>query len=77
MIITTHSGSKYRIDFDAKTWERLSHDPSSNRLRTPKGSYEEIRLKVGDPMEMLCPPLIPGTDARYVSTSRVTNIEEE
>ena len=77
MIVHTKSGSKYRIDPDAKTWERLHHDPVSNKLRTPKGSYLEIRLKVGEPMEMLCPPLVADADARYVGTSTVTRMEEE
>jgi hypothetical protein len=77
MIVYTKSGSRYRVDLDAKTWERLHEDPKSGPLRTPKGSYLEIRLKLGEPLEMLCPPLNPEADARYVGASTVTRMEEE
>ena len=77
MIVTTENGSKYRVDLDAKTWERLSHPKWSNQVRTKMGAYDEIRLSVGSPMEMLCPPITPGTDGRFISTSDVVSIEEE
>ena len=77
MIVTTKSGSKYRIDPEVRTWERLQVTDKSGPLRTLKGSYLEIKFAVGQPLEMICPPLTPGTIGRYVATSKVTEIGED
>ena len=51
MIVHTKSGSKYSINEKEKTWNRLEHDPESSHLRTEGGSYNEIKLRLGYPME--------------------------
>lgn len=77
MIVTTETGTKYRVDRDTKTWERVHYSDESGPLKTKLGTYLEIRLVVGDPMELLCPPLDPKAQARYISTSPVVSVEEE
>ena len=77
MIVITENGSRYQIDLDAKTWARLEHAPWSNMVRTKTGPYDQIRAHLGEPMRLLCPPLTPGLDGRYIRTSNVVSIEEE
>ena len=77
MIVTTESGSKYRVDLDKKTWERVQITDKSGPVRTKCGSYNEIRLVIGDPMELLCPPFTKGSEGRYVETSNVISVVEE
>lgn len=75
MIVTTKTGSKYRVDFDAKTWERVHYlDDSGIRVKL---HYTEIRIVAGEPMELLCAPLVLGGMPRYIETSDVVSLEEE
>ena len=64
MIATTKAGSKFLVDTEAKTITVLKMDGSC------RGSYCYLRLRLGEPMELLCYP------ARYISTSKVVSIEE-
>jgi len=73
--VKTQSGSEYVLDYTAKTWERLSHAPESNQLRTEFGTFEHVeRLEVGKGVLMLMEPLTPGATGRMVYTSDVTEI---
>ena len=76
MIITTKSGSKYRIDLDAKTWARVRFSGESGYLRTAGGGYDYIRFEIGAPLEMLCPPITEGSSARYIETSDIVSVED-
>jgi hypothetical protein len=65
MIVTTKAGSRFLVDTDAKTITVRKMDKSC------RGSYYYLRLRLGEPMELLCAPW------KYISTSKVISIEEE
>jgi hypothetical protein len=65
MIVTTKAGSRFLVDTDAKTITVRKMDKVS------RGSYYYLRLRLGEPMEFICPA------AGYIATSRVVSIEEE
>ena len=64
MIVTTKAGSKFLVDTEAKTITVRKMDGVC------RGSYCYLRLRLGEPMELLCYP------GKYVATSRVVSIEE-
>lgn len=76
MIVTTQSGSIYRLDPEDQSWERIL-DGGVGRLRTDGGYWLYLYpLEVGKPLKMICPPLNPPY-SRHIETSRVISIEEE
>jgi hypothetical protein len=64
MIVTTRAGSQFLVDTDAKTITVRKMD------RISRGSYRYLRLRLGEPMELMFPPL------RYISTGTIVSIEE-
>ena len=66
MIVTTKL-SKYRIDPEAKTFQKL---PNGR-----KQTYQYLRLEVGTPLEILYP--VVGKDSGYLEISDVVGVEEE
>ena len=70
--------SLYRLDFKAKTWERLEVSQNSGYVRTKGGTF----LRVGPilqhrPLEIWMEPLptsVPGTTGRLVQTSHVLEV---
>lgn len=78
MIVTTKSGTKYRIDLKAKTWERLSKTEHSGTLRTESGVFDQIEgPDLGRGMTITCPPLTPRAYVRIIYTTPVVGIEDE
>lgn len=78
MIVTTKSGTKYRIDLEAKTWQRLEATYKSGHLRTEFGKFIGIEgLAVGCGMIITCPPITPRASARVIYTTQVVAIEDE
>ncbi len=77
-IVTTKSGTKYRIDLENKTWERLNATWMSGHLRTESGKIVCIsEIVVGLPMDIVGPPLNGSFAGRYICTSNVVSVEEE
>lgn len=77
MIVTTRSGTRYRIDLEAKTWERLSSTPESGHLRTESGTFVDIQgPDLGRGMTITCPPLTPRAYVRVIYTTPVVAVEE-
>ena len=68
MIVTTQN-AKYRIEPEIRSWQIL---PDGKRR-----SYEQIRIEIGQPMELIWPPLTRTSEPRYIETSPVLSIEEE
>lgn len=73
--VTTKNGSVYRIDYDNKTWERLSETENSGPVRTEGGPWDEVLLVEGFPMVIYGPPLDPKMDKRKITTSEVEKVE--
>jgi hypothetical protein len=77
--IHTENGSIYQIDMEAKTWERIEHDPDSKGIRTERGTYWTCREPViGESFVMICEPLpgsAPSTHFRRIVTSIVKSFE--
>jgi hypothetical protein len=77
MIVTTEHGTKFKIDFDNKTWERIDKTGDSGNLRTESGTYVEIVGPViGKSLQLWCPPFTEHSGARLIMTSLITRIEE-
>jgi hypothetical protein len=77
-IVTTESGTKYRIDLEAKTWERLHATWMSGHLRTESGDIVLISGPVvGERMEIIGSPVVGSYKGRLISTSCVVSVEEE
>jgi hypothetical protein len=82
MLKVTTTNSVYLIDLDAKTWERISHMPSTvpgvrddAPLRTEHGVFVEIMsCTIGKGLLMICPPINPPYH-RVIWTSDITAIE--
>lgn len=75
-LVTTESGSRYLIDRDTSTWERVESSPDP--LRSLNGQFTDIHLVIGQPMVLICPPFdaskldVP----RLIHTTFVRSIEE-
>lgn len=71
----TRSGSIYEIDHEARTWARLINSAESNRVRTPDGTFLSISpIRVGSSVTLTCPPIVEGTDVRWIQTTPVVRI---
>lgn len=78
MIVTTKSGTRYLIDLEAKTWERLSATDRSGPLRTESGKIVYIEGPViGESMIIVGPPLNGSSLGQVIFTSLVVGVEEE
>ncbi len=75
MLITTESGSVYRIDLNKKLWARISETERSGDIRTHFGTYTELRdVEVGKRMTIIAPGLAFGN--RWIHTSVVKEIKD-
>jgi hypothetical protein len=77
--VTTESGSVYLIDFEAKTWERVSSSPESGKIRTNSGTIQNtnpLKIEVGRPIEILTDRINPLAHYRLLATSIVMAIED-
>lgn len=74
--LDTSSGSRYRIDPRAMTWERLSHDPRSNAVRSHGGLLLGLDgpPTVGEPAVIFGPGFDDPSALRYVNTTPVVRI---
>jgi hypothetical protein len=79
MIITTEHGTKFRINLQNKTWERIDKTGDSSNLRSESGVFNSILegLSIGRHLVMICPPVTKGALGRMIITSCVVSIEEE
>ncbi len=74
-IITTETGSVYKIDTEKKTWERIEVTCDSGYIRTKDGTYNEItKIAIGERLIMICPAIVPNMDGRLISTSSIVSI---
>jgi hypothetical protein len=70
----TISGSHYTIDTERKQWYRPSN-ADSMEVRTSGGEYVTISpIVVGEPVTIVCPPIVEGALARIITTSAVKEI---
>jgi len=77
MIITTVHGTKFKVDLENKTWERIDKTGDSGNLRDESGPFiESSDPAVGHPVILKCPPRIEAATGRMIITSPVTEIEE-
>jgi hypothetical protein len=78
MIVKTQSGSTYRIDIEAGTWERLDHHPDSHFLRTESGTFESIGdVVIGRSMVLIGPSLTDPAAKRVIETTPVVDDAED
>ena len=77
MIITTVHGTKFKVDLENKTWERINKTGDSGNLRDESGTFiESSDPAIGQPFILKCPPRIEAATGRMIITSPVTEIEE-
>lgn len=73
-LVTTQNGSIYRLDLEAKTWERVAETNLSGDIRSSGGPYTELRdAEVGKRMTIVAPGLAFGN--RWIHTSVVTGVK--
>ncbi len=75
ILITTETGSKYLLDMENKTWERVRSTLESGYLRTPKGPFLSAEYEKNGHLALTCPPIRDGSTFRYIQTSRIVKIE--
>lgn len=77
MIVTTETGSQYRINEVEKTWKRLSRTEESGSLRTEEGTYLHLMpnpVRPGEPMLLTMNPLTEDAAIRVIITSTVVAV---
>lgn len=75
--VRTKSGSLYEVDNENKKWARLEKSEGSGPLRTDEGELSsDAHIKLGEPMILLGPPLVPQTWGRIIMTTDVVEITE-
>jgi hypothetical protein len=78
--ITTESGSIYFLNKNTMTWDRIlasPHPDPVSPVRTRGGLLLEWpQAVVGEPIDIIGPPIVAGATFRLVRTSPVTNVEE-
>ena len=77
MIVTTVNGTKFRINYSQKTWERIEATGDSGNLRSESGQFISAEMNDYGCFAIICPPFVEGTSARAIVTSPVKSIEEE
>jgi len=79
MKVYTESGSIYELNRKAMTWVKSREvipDPISP-MRTTTGKLTKWPdLQVGEPLVLICPPLVEGTEGRAILGTRVVWIEK-
>ena len=77
-LVTTESGSRYRVDTIAMTWERLRKGDPGRTSRKDQGNLLEIPdIKVGEPMYLFDTDVLPGMTHHAVQTTLVVEVQEE
>lgn len=74
--VVTENGSVYRIDYDAKTWERVEETCLSGKVRTEGGDWTEVIVVEGFPMLIEGPPLDRARTKRQITTTPVVSVKE-
>lgn len=75
--VTTLTGSVYRVDYDAKTWERTEATPWSGPTVTERGVFAEVGLAgEGYPLYIWYPLMDPRFPGREIITSTVIKVEQ-
>lgn len=73
---TTETGSIYQVDYDKRTWARLSKTSKSGGIRQESGHLLHYpAIIVGQPCTMVDDSVLEGHDVHYVQTSRVLRAE--
>ena len=73
VIITTESGSRYEINDENKSWERLSIGNDQYTTRTATGKFNiRSEIVVGQPFTMLGDGLVEGI--RFIQTTPVQSV---
>jgi hypothetical protein len=71
----TTSGAAYRIDYDEKTWHRIS---DRYNLRTGNGTFEQItEIVIGKSVFLGCPPIVAGAHLRIIQSTPVVRVQRE
>lgn len=76
--ITTETGSVYLIDEENKTWERVSSEDTSGKIRTNTGSIKNdhpLYIRIGHPVTIWTDKINIHADYRVLRTSHVVKIE--
>lgn len=84
VMVKTESGSTYLLDDERMTWSRLRERPYEgfyegwkDTVRTQEGPLNAWpSIMVGEPLNLIGPPLSEGTNVRLISTSPVVEISE-
>ncbi len=72
---TTETGSRYTVDLAAGTWSRIPTF-ASGALRTEGGPLAALVLGgIGRSAILVGPPLVPRSDARYVLTTPLVELD--
>lgn len=67
--------STYVLDDEEMTWERVKVSGQSGYLRTDGGQLTTFpKIKVGEPLTMLGPPIVEDATARLIYTTPVTKV---
>jgi len=77
--VTTETGSVYLIDEENKTWERVSTEDTSGKIRTSGGSIKNnmpLYIKVGHPLTIWTDTINLEATHRVLCTSNVIVIED-
>jgi hypothetical protein len=73
-LVTTETGSVYKLDDVAKTWERIAETERSGNIRTQGGEYYEVfDIEVGKRGFIEGPGLAFGN--RWIHTTIIVSIE--
>ena len=78
--ITTETGSVYLIDEQNKTWEQISTEDTSGKIRTNTGSIKNdhpLVIKIGRPLIILTDNISIYATHRVLQTSYVILIEDK
>lgn len=71
----TESGSRYEIDYGARRWARLEHNPESAAVRSAEGEMTGVsEIVIGQPVLIFGPPIDPAQDFRMIETTPVLEI---
>jgi hypothetical protein len=76
--VTTESGSVYKVNTDAGTWDRIQETDESGPLRTDGGELTNVYdMEIGKRMILFGPPIVPMTSGRIIMTTPVVRITVE
>ena len=79
--VRTETGSLYKIDDEAMTWERIEATDLSGPIRSQAGVYyelfgelQDITKQVGKPLTLVMQPIDSRFSGRIIQTSNVVDI---